>query len=274
MLVAGFSFLVAVRCGAAGTVDEWVRYFEARNALANMMLAPQHAMRGQSVPERPESATRMPCPFCGGKGEVVTQEPDYGQWEGRLNKGGKKTRRSCPLCEGRKGWAAYYSPRELYAVVTQARGIFMATHQARGEIAVGQAFVPRAMHEGAHRKQLKLVEEAYGKSCPKCEWTGIEECKKCKGAGKVKCDGNECKGGWIVTKTVTQQSSSSSPSRSRSCCSSRRSSGSRRTTRRETVTVKECPICQGAGMRICPECGGRCAQPCSKCHGLGIRQKH
>lgn len=259
--------MLGANCMADPLVDMWVRYFEERNALANMMLAPPGAMRSPIAAERPGTMTRMACPTCGGMGDVIAQEPDYGQWEGRLNKAGKKVRTRCPMCNGRKGWQAYFNPKELYAIVTRARNIFMTAHQTNGDISVGQAFVSRQLHDASHRKQLKLVEETYAKPCSKCEWTGIEECKKCKGAGTVKCPNKDCKSGWIVTKTVTEYS----PSHSRG---SYHHHGSRHSSRRESVAVEQCPVCKAASAVICEDCQGRRAQPCSKCHGLGFKQKH
>lgn len=257
-LVAGFA-------ARANLADEWLQFFESRNTTANLLLAPLGTVRPDANLERPDAMTRMTCPVCDGKGAVNVQEPDYGQWEGRLNKGGKMERRTCPLCAGKKMWRAYIEPRELYAIIAQARNAFVAAHQAAGEIPAGLAFVTRELHDSVPRKQLKLVDDAYGKPCSRCEWSGIEECKKCKGAGTVKCTGKDCKDGWIVTRTVVETSPGRSYGHSRH---HRRS-----TTRRETVSVSMCPVCQGAYLLVCPECDGRRAAPCSKCHGLGFKQK-
>ena len=120
-------------------------------------------------------------------------------------------------------------------------------------MAVGEAFVPRAMYDEIDKAQRKLVEEAFGHPCKKCNWTGLEPCKKCKGTGTIDCtQKSDCKGGWQVVY----------------------GGDSRRSTRKDAkVTVSICPVCGGANALVCPECEGRRALPCSKCNGLGIKKK-
>ena len=90
------------------------------------------------------------------------------------------------------------NPSELALQVAADRAAFAAEHQGRGEIAVGDAFVPNAKHAELGKDRLKLVEEAFGHPCKKCNWTGLEPCKKCSGNGLVKCTNSDCKGGWAV----------------------------------------------------------------------------
>lgn len=270
-------FAAAAMLSSAGDerLDEaYLRYFEARNDAANMMLASPGAPAPEIVLERPESMARTTCPACEGKGELVLKEPDYGQFDGRMNKG-KTTRKTCPVCGGRRFWRAYTSPKILAEEIARARSQFISRHQARGDVPAGMAFVPRASHDAADRKRLKLVEETYGKPCTRCEWSGLEPCKDCKGEGAVKCSNKECKGGWVVTTTTT--TTSHSPGRSTGY--SRNSGGFHRSSRRgsrtvkTTVTVTECTVCKGAAKLLCDGCRGMRAAACTKCHGLGFRQK-
>ncbi len=247
--------------------DEWVRYFEARNAVANMMLAPPDALATASRTPgeqlmHPDGTTWMFCPVCDGKGAVISEPPDYGQWEGRMNRG-KKERVRCPLCNGRKSWRAYFPPDELEATASLARQRFAAAHQSAGDVGVGNAFVPRTTHDAAERKLLKLAEKAYGKPCSRCDWTGVEECKACKGAGTVKCPNKECESGWIVTRTAVAGSHGRSHGASHG--------GRRHSSRRETVTVTQCQTCGAAARLICPECNGMRGAVCSKCRGSGLK---
>jgi len=169
------------------------------------------------------------------------------------------------------------NPSELALQVSADRAAFAAEHQGRGEIAVGEAFVPNAKHAELDKDRLKLVENAFGHPCKKCNWTGLEPCKKCSGNGLVKCSNSDCKGGWAVVKTTTESSvrktgSSSNGIRSNNGMRSR--SGSRSTVRKETkINVSPCPVCGGAKQLVCPDCGGRRAHPCSKCGGLGTKTK-
>ncbi len=248
-------------------------YFEDRNQVANFVLSPPAA--GQEVrPEKPKLKIDDKSSVCSGTGELSLEEPDYGQLSGRIG-GAKKTKKKCPVCSGRGKVESYMAPADLTRKVAEDRSAFEANHQSKGEIPVGQAFVPNATYKAADKATLKLVDEAYCRPCPKCTWTGIEACSKCHGKGLVACPEKDCKAGFLVTKTTIEKSRTSSGGASgRSFGNNRMRSSSRRTSSRETkVTVQVCPTCGGAKMVACPECGGMKAHPCKKCNGLGTKQK-
>ena len=250
-------------------------YFEARNQVANFVITPPEA--GAEVkPEKPELMVRSKCPACEGTGQLKLEEPNFGQANGRIG-GAKKITRQCQLCRGAGRFESFMAPADLTVQVARDREEFAARHQAKGESPVGQAFVSNATFDGLDKKKLKIIEEAYGKPCPKCNWTGVEACKKCHGNGLLACSESDCKGGFLVTKTTIERTKTSSGGGSfgnHNRSSGIRSSGSRRSSFKETkVTVQPCPTCGGAKQIVCPECGGRKAHPCAKCNGLGIKQK-
>ncbi len=253
----------------------FLNYFEARNKVANFVIDPPEA--GQEVrPEMPELTVRSKCPACEGEGELRLEEPNYGQANGRLG-GAKKIRRKCALCSGRGRFESFMAPADLTVQVARDRAEFASRHQAKGEIPAGEAFVPNEIYKGLDRKQVRLVETAYGKPCTKCTWTGIEACKSCRGNGLVDCSEKDCKAGFLVTKTTIERTRTRSGGNSFGGGNRggfRNSGGSRRSSYKETkVTVQVCPTCGGAKQVVCPECGGRRAHPCRKCNGLGIKQK-
>ena len=251
-------------------------FFEARNQVANFVIAPPPD--GTSVkPALPNLTATETCPGCGGKGELVLEEPDYGQAKGRIGPA-KKIRRQCPLCGGGGKIQAFMNPSSLALQVASDRAAFAAEHQGRGEIAVGEAFVPNEKYDSLGKEKLKLVEAAFGHPCRKCNWTGLEACRKCGGDGLVKCSNSDCKGGWAVVKTTTESSVRKSGGSSSGVFSNngglRSRSSSRSTVRKETkINVSPCPVCGGAKQTACPDCGGRRAHPCPKCNGLGIKTK-
>ena len=250
-------------------------YFEARNQIANLVITPPAEGASPVRSEKPDLVVRSACPGCGGKGELVLEEPNFGQANGRLGKA-KTIRRKCPLCNGRGGLESFMNPSELAVQVARDREKFASDHQGRGEIAVGQAFIPNAAYDRTDRKKLKLVEEAFGKPCSKCHWTGLEACRKCSGNGVAKCPEADCKGGVLVTQTTTEKTYTKSGGSGfgNGSRGGIRGSGTRRSTRKETnVNVQVCPTCGGARAVLCPECGGRRAKPCKSCNGLGIKQK-
>lgn len=249
-------------------------YFEARNEVANFVLHPP--AEGQEVkPEKPGLTVRSTCPACRGSGQLKLEEPNFGQANGRIGNA-KKITRTCQLCRGQGKTESFMSPAELTVQVARDREEFAARHQAKGEIPVGQAFVPNAGYDQIDKKKLRIVEDAYGKPCTKCNWTGIEACRKCHGNGLLNCPETDCKAGFLVTKITTEKTRTSSGGSfgSGNRNGGIRSSGSRRSSVKETkVTVQPCPTCGGAKQIVCPECNGRKAHPCAKCNGLGLKQK-
>lgn len=255
----------------------FLQFFEERNQVANFVIAPPAEGAAAVKPELPDLVVRDACEACDGKGFLVLEEPDYGQAKGRIGVA-KKVRRNCPLCSGKGRVQAYMNPAELARQVAADRASFAAEHQGRGEIAVGEAFVPGADYAKLDKDRRKLVENAYGYPCRTCNWTGIEACRKCGGNGMTRCTNSDCKGGWAVVKTTTETTVSKTGSRSGSFQTNsggfRSTSGSRRTNRKETkVTVTPCPECEGSQFIVCPDCAGRRAHPCAKCKGLGTRPK-
>ena len=255
----------------------FLEFFETRNQVANFVIDPPP--EGTSVKvEKPQLTVRDRCPGCEGKGQLVMVEPDFGQSKGRLGSA-KKVKKECPLCNGRGKIESFMNPNELSLQVSKDLEAFAAAHQGKGEIRVGEAFVPNARHrelsEAKDKERLKLVEEAFGHPCKKCTWTGLEACKKCKGQGVIACDNSDCKGGWAVVKTTTEKTTVKSGGSSGGIRGGFRSGGgSRRSSTKETtVNVSPCPVCGGTKFIVCPECSGHRAHPCSKCNGLGIKMK-
>ncbi len=257
---------------AAVIAVTFLPYFESRNTIANYIIDPPGEDAPEVSTERPSLVVRDKCTACDGKGELNLEEPDYGQ-DGKRLGGPKKTKKKCPVCGGRKKTEAYINPATLAMDVARDREKFCSDHQAKGEIAVGSAFVPRDKYEKLDRAKQKLVREAYGDPCRTCNWTGLEQCRKCKGQGTIPCPNDDCKGGWAVTSTTTSYQKSSSGGNIGGY-RSHTSSSSRRVSKKQTKTnVQICPDCGGANVVTCPDCGGRRAAPCKRCGGTGIKQK-
>lgn len=223
----------------------FVQFFEARNQVANFVADPPP--QGTTVsPKLPDMIVRDACPGCGGNGELLLVEPNCGQYKGRLGTV-KKVRRPCILCGGKKKLQAFMIQSELAHQVATDRIAFATKHQSMGDIAVGEAFVPREIFANLSKEIRKLVAEAYGHPCKKCNWTGLEACKRCKGSGFVPCTNSNCKGGWDVTNTTVRKNTK--------------------------ISVSPCQTCGGAKLLVCPECNGLRAKPCSKCDGVGTARK-
>ncbi|MGN0842851.1 MAG: hypothetical protein ACI4QF_06245 [Kiritimatiellia bacterium] len=253
-------------------------FFEARNQAANFIIAPP-AEGVEAKAEKPDMTGYTICPACVGKRELLLEEPDFGQHDGRLLGGSKKKRKKCPLCKGEGRFASFMDPADIALQIARDHETFVAEHRGKGELSVGEAFVPHDAYESLDRNKKKMIEEAFGKACTKCNWSGIEACKKCSGRGVLPCPEDDCKNGFLVTKTTTEKTRRRSGGLSGNNGYNRNSgfrssSGSRTKTIKETkTTVLVCPTCEGAKFVLCPECNGRKAHPCKKCNGLGIKKK-
>ncbi len=253
-------------------------FFEAKNTVANYIVEPpgEGAERVDAV--RPDLTVTEKCPACMGKGEITLEEQDFGQATGRLG-GLRKKHLKCPVCKGAKKMEAYASPSSLAIDVTRDREKFQSEHLSKGDVPVGEAFIPREKYEELterkDKERLKLVKETFGQPCRTCNWTGIEPCKKCDGNGFIKCPNDDCKGGWAVTKTTTSYSRTKSGGGLNGGSGNWRSSSGSRSIKRkeEKVSVNVCPDCGGATTVPCPVCLGRRAAPCRKCNGVGSRKK-
>lgn len=249
-------------------------FFEAKNTVANYVIDPPAEGAEKVSTERPSLVVSGQCPTCGGVGEIVLEEQDFGQAGagGRLG-GPRKVYKKCLVCGGKKRVESFVDPAELAVRVAADREKFNSEHQSKGDIAVGFAYVPHGKYETLDKNRQKLVAQAYGEPCRTCNWTGVEPCRKCKGRGVMECPNGDCKGGWAVTKNTTSYQKSSSGG-NRGCYRGINSGSSRRVSRKETkVNVQVCPDCGGAHVVTCPECGGRRAIACRKCGGTGTKQK-
>ena len=251
-------------------------FFEAQNQAANYIIEPP-AEGAEARPEKPDMTGYTTCPSCNGRKELLLEEPDFGQNEGRLG-GARKTKRKCPLCRGEGRFASFMDPSDIVLQIARDHDAFVAEHRGKGEISVGEAFVPNAAYDTLDKNRKKLIEEAFGKPCTKCNWSGIEACRKCSGKGVQPCPEHDCRNGFLVTKTTTEKTRRSSGGTSNGGYNRnsgyRSSSGSRSKTIKETkTTVLLCPTCNGGKFILCPDCNGRKAHPCKKCNGTGTKKK-
>lgn len=251
----------------------FLQFFEDRNTMANFVLVPP--LEGEEVTiVRPDLSVVEKCPACKGAGKLKLEEPNYGQANGRLGSGRRITK-ECPICKGGGRLDSFLDPATLQTQIAKDREEFASKHQGKGEIAVGEAFVPNEVYREAKRKDLKLVEQAYGAPCKKCMWTGLALCSACKGQGIMPCPSKDCKNGWDVTEKTTSytRTSSGGGTIGGTHNSGFRRSNSRRTTRKETkITVTLCTICGGAAHVKCPTCGGRRYNVCPTCKGTGLKR--
>ena len=251
-------------------------FLEARNAQAVSAVDPKNAVAVTDAAGRPDLRIRDTCGVCDGKGKLIVSEPDFGQSTGRIGVGSRRKKLACPICRGNGRFECLANPTDLAAQVVRDRDAFAAAHLAKGEVAVGPAFVSPALAAELQKdsRRRKMLIDAFGQECPACHWCGFEPCRKCHGVGVIPCTVSDCKHGWLVTKTEKKFQSSRSGGNSFGNGGYRRSGGSRHSSRTETkITVTECALCGGVGKIRCPDCNGRRAAVCRKCNGTGEKRR-
>lgn len=249
----------------------FLSFFEARNTIARYAIEPPTDTNSIVRAERPSVFAEETCECCRGAGEVKLQEPDFGQNDGSLSSA-RIYRKTCPICKGKGRRAVYQNPDTLKAEIAANRQEFENNHRQLGEIALGEAFVPNDLYAKLDRKQMKLIEEGYGKPCT-CLWSGLEACRHCHGKGYEPCRAKDCENGFVVMRHTASETNTRSGSSSLRSSSFRSTGNSHRSSGRTTITVNLCPTCQGVAQVICSECSGQRAAPCRRCHGTGEKRR-
>lgn len=249
-------------------------FFESRNEIALYIINPPTNTSSSAKIERPELITIDKCPGCDGAGKLKLEEPDFGQNKGRIGGKGRRINKECPLCRGGGKIKSFINPANVAMQLSNDYNTFSSRHQSKGDIAVGNAYIPHDAYEKLDKKKLKLIENAYGNPCKTCKWTGIEACKKCDGEGIVKCTESDCKDGWTVTEKTSSYTRTSSGGSFGGYGNRSRSSGNRRVSVKETkIVVNVCTTCGGTDFVRCPACMGMRAHPCKRCGGTGMKSK-
>lgn len=245
-----------------------IAFFHYRNALA---MAPLAKITDTGMRDALSSSVRRSlsevthwsekCPACKGTREFVQKAPDIGQNTGRIGvRDYLKKKVSCPLCHAKGAIPGYRNYASMTRLLADGRREFDTIHQAAGDKKVGYAWVPSALAEGMNVRDRAAVASGYGAPCPKCGWTGLEQCQVCKGEGVVTCKALGCKNGFVET---TKQKGLGGGSVGRNS----RGGGQQQQQQKE---VNPCETCNGTSLVICEACAGARLQPCRKCNGEGL----
>jgi len=208
------------------------------------LAADSGAMLAQGL-ERNREAVKVaarPCPSCNGTGKRNVQ------FQGLS--GDKSTQvaegLTCTACGGSGVVRVNRTADELRVLLAQGRRDFDARQQAQGRVACGRAWVPQNLADRLSVQAQALIRTACPTPCNACQGTGVEDCGRCKGAGRIKCNNDGCQNGWIVRKELNTLTAKSS------------------LNRRE-----QCPVCQGTGLMPCADCHATGTVACKSCHGSG-----
>lgn len=244
-------------------------FFHYRNVLA---LAPLAKITDEGMREKLSTGVRQSlaevthfsekCPVCKGAREYVQKAPDLGQTTGRIgSRDWLKKKVPCPLCDAKGVLPGYRNYANMTRYFAEGRREFDTTHQAAGDKKIGYAWVPDALAEGMNVRDRAMVASGFGAPCPKCGWTGLEQCQACKGEGVVKCKATGCKDGFVETATKSGLGGGNVGRNSRSRTSQQQN---------QRVEVNPCEKCGGTTLVLCETCAGARLQPCRKCNGEGL----
>ena len=116
---------VRVNISIAIVAVSFLPFFEARNQIANFVFDPPP--EGKTVkPVLPNLTVTETCPGCDGKRELVLEEPDYGQFKGRIGKAKKIHKQQCQLCGGKGKLKAFINLKDLLHQVASDYTAFSA----------------------------------------------------------------------------------------------------------------------------------------------------
>ena len=138
------------------------------------------------------------------------------------------------------------SANELRVLIAQGWRDFETRQQAFGYVACGRVWIQPDLLPLLNAKAQALIRTACPTPCPACMGLGIQDCSRCKGLGRVKCNNEGCVNGWILT------------------------AGANSLAPKNALKHKDrCPVCQGSGFMPCPDCLGIGTVPCKSCNGTG-----
>ena len=169
----------------------------------------------------------------------------------------------CPRCRGAKRCLRPLSAAERVSLQRQARNAYEREQRARRRVPVGAGFMDRAAAEALEPVARAALAARYPKPCRTCQGLGIENCRKCKGQGKIeKIERVEDEEGETQIKPYTLPCAECGGSGSQPC---RRCEGS--------GLAKICSRCDGAGVTDVPAARDRPAYTtlCRSCKGDGRR---
>lgn len=183
-----------------------------------------------------------PCPVCQGSGKRSLRFQHLGNEKNAAVAEGL----TCNSCGGKGMVRAGRSADELRVLIAQGRRDFDQREQALGRVARGRAWLPSELANRLDVRTEALVRSAVPTPCSDCMGIGLQDCGRCKGAGRIKCT-NGCQDGWVIRKENNNLSA------------------------KVVLNRREpCSVCQGSGQISCPDCRGAGATPCRTCHGTGL----
>jgi DnaJ-class molecular chaperone len=256
-------------------------YFQ--NAVALSRLVKREGMSadaGKSLAESLErcrsqlSLTTRACPSCNGSGRRTIQFQSLGGAGDKSTHATMGTLQSadgpvCTGCGGRGVVVAGRSADELRVLIAQGRRDFETRQQALGRVASGRVWVPQDLQPLLDVRAQALIRTASPTPCNACMGVGNQDCARCKGAGRVKCNGEGCVDGWVTRKDPNALSPKTAISR-RTPCLTCQGSGFMACTDCRGVGTIPCKACNGTGRSpVCRDCGGQGWGVCTKCQGTG-----
>ena len=216
-------------------------------------------MRNMNQSRKAMIRGKVPCRLCKGTGKYKV---DLGRVDGSKNVkfvDGVK----CKRCKGLGYSIEHLSVDRIKMNILKGHQSFEQQRMVAGDQKMGRAYVSLGLAHKLILRQKVLVMTGIPAPCKKCQYTGLQVCRACKGTKWEKCPAENCNNG------VIEVSGSSSRNRMKK----KRLNGAIREIcgRCKGSGEISCQICQGKGCVICEECNGTGEAPrCTRCSGVGL----
>ncbi len=249
--------------------DPGVAYAYYQNAFAVLRLVPaderskrigEALMRHMGECRKAMCIGRVPCRVCKGTGNYKV---DVGKVSGTKNikfVDGIQ----CKRCRGLGYSMTHLSVDRIKMNFLKGRQSFEQRQMVANSQRLGRAFVTQEIFDALSLRQRVMVMTGMPAPCQKCQSTGLETCRTCRGTGWDKCPAENCRDGVIEQPNTGAGRSSMTKKRLNSdlqeLCGMCQGWGE-----------IPCRVCQGKACTICAACGGTGDAPrCNRCSGAGL----
>lgn len=193
------------------------------------------------------------CKACQGTGKATVYMRGLSKSGSDLSGEGSRkkiaaTFKQCAVCGGTGSVLQNASIESLQGIYGRALGQYRTLQKTQRLTQTGEAWVDPEVAKLLTLEQEIMLRKAVAAPCEDCLGTGYQDCRKCEGIGKIKCNASGCMDGLVETESGGGLDGGTKLNR-----------------------MQKCSICYGKGYIICEECNGTGGKACKSCKGSGER---
>ncbi len=228
-------------------------YFFYRNALAfggwvdalpDGQSATERLLEHMALCRRRIESIQRECPACQGRGRGRMRVESL-SGEASFQDAGPG---SCRFCGGRGRVAGRRNPSDWRSVMGQAQHRAAQLFHGAGRVPVGNAWIPPEWMERLDLRSEVSIRRATALPCGVCMEGRVEDCRRCRGTGHVRCSREGCRDGWFALPPQAGLAGTAG-----------------------LLAHRRCPGCNGTAWTACTECRGSGGTSCRHCDGAGHR---